>query len=365
MSPESDNKKKDLSAEEKLRAADRELAQLREILASMDEIDALRKRDGKPESSEYGGYQRADVSGMIAELERRRRDLLIEIANSGAADGASVSSTVREKVTLSDALERMYTAIAGNVERAKSEILREIRYSCRQNTGIYAELSARMDALADRVAEKVIAAGIDYDDLARRIVVYMAGKDESATIAAMEKRIEELEAALVTQGKDSERVSAATEENGQKISDEEIGDSLAEEKESGSVDVLSENEDDLSEDSPERIGHEGSAIKEEITEDAAKAEAAEPEILPPMGNEMADRSGSDVQEEGESWEEPTLSAPSEIAVSNVDAESEAQVFQPEETIMDESLVSEAEAAQREEGDEGIDPVSDGTDMSEK
>ena len=67
MSPESDNKKKDLSAEEKLRAADRELAQLREILASMDEIDALRKRDGKAEWSEYGGYQRADVSGMIAE----------------------------------------------------------------------------------------------------------------------------------------------------------------------------------------------------------------------------------------------------------------------------------------------------------
>ena len=78
---------------------------------------------------------------------------------AGAADGASVSSTGREKVTLSDALERMYTAIAGNIERAKSEILREIRYSCRQNTAIYAELSARMDALADRVAEKSYCCG--------------------------------------------------------------------------------------------------------------------------------------------------------------------------------------------------------------
>ena len=199
MAPEADNKGKEFSAEEKLRAADKDLSQLREILASMDEIDALRKRDGKPETGEYGGYKRADVTAMIAELEQRRRVLLADISNSGRADSAPGPSGTRERVTLSDALERMYAAIAGNIEHAKGEILREIRYSCRQNTAIYAELSARMDAVADKVLAKVMAGGVDYDELAKRIVLQMTGRGESDAIAALEKRIEELEAALAAQ----------------------------------------------------------------------------------------------------------------------------------------------------------------------
>ena len=199
MAPEADKKGKEFSAEEKLRAADKDLSQLREILASMDEIDALRKRDGKPETGEYGGYKRADVTAMIAELEQRRRVLLADISNSGRVDSAPGPSGTRERVTLSDALERMYAAIAGNIEHAKGEILREIRYSCRQNKAIYAELSARMDAVADKVLAKVMAGGVDYDELAKRIVLQMTGRGESDAIAALEKRIEELEAALVAQ----------------------------------------------------------------------------------------------------------------------------------------------------------------------
>ena len=218
MAPEADNKGKEFSAEEKLRAADKDLSQLREILASMDEIDALRKRDGKPETGEYGGYKRADVTAMIAELEQRRRVLLADISNSGRADSAPGPSGTRERVTLSDALERMYAAIAGNIEHAKGEILREIRYSCRQNTAIYAELSARMDAVADKVLAKVMAGGVDYDELAKRIVLQMTGRGESDAIAALEKRIEELEAALAAQRQaaqpsptESETISAARE----------------------------------------------------------------------------------------------------------------------------------------------------------
>ena len=218
MAPEADKKGKEFSAEEKLRAADKDLSQLREILASMDEIDALRKRDGKPETGEYGGYKRADVTAMIAELEQRRRVLLADISNSGRADSAPGPSGTRERVTLSDALERMYAAIAGNIEHAKGEILREIRYSCRQNTAIYAELSARMDAVADKVLAKVMAGGVDYDELAKRIVLQMTGRGESDAIAALEKRIEELEAALAAQRQaaqpsptESETISAARE----------------------------------------------------------------------------------------------------------------------------------------------------------
>ena len=208
MASEPEKRDRDLSAEEKLRAADRELAQLRDVLASMDEIDALRKRDGKPETGEYGGYKRADVSAMVAELERRRRELLAEIA-AGGAQGGRDASAARERVTLSDALERLYAAISGNIERAKNEILREIRYSCRQDTAIYAELSARLDALADKVAEKVLAAGIDTDDLARRMVAHMTARSDAQTIEAMEKRIAELESALAARAQNMTDEKAA------------------------------------------------------------------------------------------------------------------------------------------------------------
>lgn len=208
MASEPEKRDRDLSAEEKLRAADRELAQLRDVLASMDEIDALRKRDGKPETGEYGGYKRADVSAMVAELERRRRELLAEIA-AGGAQGGRDASAARERVTLSDALERLYAAISGNIERAKNEILREIRYSCRQDTAIYAQLSARLDALADKVAEKVLAAGIDTDDLARRMVAHMTARSDAQTIEAMEKRIAELESALAARAQNMTDEKAA------------------------------------------------------------------------------------------------------------------------------------------------------------
>ena len=86
MAPEADKKGKELSAEEKLRAADKDLSQLREILASMDEIDALRKRDGKPETGEYGGYKRADVTAMIAELEQLYSASLPQARQSDASE---------------------------------------------------------------------------------------------------------------------------------------------------------------------------------------------------------------------------------------------------------------------------------------
>ena len=210
MASEPEDRGKNLSAEEQLRAADRELAQLRDVLASMDEIDALRKREGKPETCEYGGYRRADVTAMVAELEARRRELLSEISRGGGPESAADCAAVRERVTLSDALERLYAAVSGNIERAKTEVLQELKYSCRQDTAIYAQLSARIDAIADKVAQKVLAAGIDYDALARCILANMTNRDDKATIAAMEKRIEELEAALAAKGKEPSAAAETT-----------------------------------------------------------------------------------------------------------------------------------------------------------
>ena len=328
MAPEADKKGKELSAEEKLRAADKDLSQLREILASMDEIDALRKRDGKPETGEYGGYKRADVTAMIAELEQRRRVLLADISNSGRADSAPGPSGTRERVTLSDALERMYAAIAGNIEHAKGELLREIRYSCRQNTAIYAELSARMDAVADKVLAKVMAGGVDYDELAKRIVLQMTGRGESDAIAALEKRIEELEAALAAQKQaaqpsptESEAISAARE-------------AMTEPAEGQTAE-----EEELFAEPAEREAKPGSA---EGDVSAADAAAAGPQSAEPIEGPISEEQTSEEQQSEESGDLGEEQQPEEP----ISGEQTSEEQQPEEPISGEQT---SEEQQPEEG----------------
>lgn len=411
MAPEADKKGKELSAEEKLRAADKDLSQLREILASMDEIDALRKRDGKPETGEYGGYKRADVTAMIAELEQRRRVLLADISNSGRADSAPGPSGTRERVTLSDALERMYAAIAGNIEHAKGEILREIRYSCRQNTAIYAELSARMDAVADKVLAKVMAGGVDYDELAKRIVLQMTGRGESDAIAALEKRIEELEAALAAQKQaaqpsptESEAISAAREaEPGsaeeQTAEREELSAELAaREAESGSAegDVATADaaaagpqsaepiegpiseEQTSEEQQPEESGDLGEEqlseepISGEQTSEEQQSEEsgdlAEEEGAADAADERAEEELAEIPGEDSSFDRESAECEAENEAENAEVSAEPSI-DAEDAEAD--LAEHGEAAadpdemQREEADEGIEPENEDADPSEK
>lgn len=384
MAPEADKKGKELSTEEKLRAADKDLSQLREILASMDEIDALRKRDGKPETGEYGGYKRADVTAMIAELEQRRRVLLADISNSGRADSAPGPSGTRERVTLSDALERMYAAIAGNIEHAKGEILREIRYSCRQNTAIYAELSARMDAVADKVLAKVMAGGVDYDELAKRIVLQMTGRGESDAIAALEKRIEELEAALAAQKQaaqpsptESEAISAAREaEPGyaeeQTAEREELSAELAaREAESGSVegDVATADAAAAGPQSAEPI--EGPISEEQTSEEQQPEESgdlAEEEGAADAADERAEEELAEIPGEDSSFDRESAECEAENEAENAEVSAEPSI-DVEDAEAD--LAEHGEAAadpdemQREEADEGIEPENEDADPSEK
>ncbi len=419
MAPEADKKGKEFSAEEKLRAADKDLSQLREILASMDEIDALRKRDGKPETGEYGGYKRADVTAMIAELEQRRRVLLADISNSGRADSAPGPSGTRERVTLSDALERMYAAIAGNIEHAKGEILREIRYSCRQNTAIYAELSARMDAVADKVPAKVMAGGVDYDELAKRIVLQMTGRGESDAIAALEKRIEELEAALAAQRQaaqsptEGEAISAAREamtepaEEQTAEGEEPSAEPAAREAEPGSAegDVAAADaaaagpqsaepieepisggqtsEEQLSEESgdvveeqlPEESGdlaeeqlseESGDVAEEQLSEESG--DVAEEEGAADAADERAEEELAEIPGEDNSFERESAECEAENEAENAEASAEPSIDAGEAEA---DLAEEVEAAadpdeiQREEADEGIEPENEDADPSEK
>lgn len=384
MAPEADKKGKEFSAEEKLRAADKDLSQLREILASMDEIDALRKRDGKPETGEYGGYKRADVTAMIAELEQRRRVLLADISNSGRADSAPGPSGTRERVTLSDALERMYAAIAGNIEHAKGEILREIRYSCRQNTAIYAELSARMDAVADKVLAMVMAGGVDYDELAKRIVLQMTGRGESDAIAALEKRIEELEAALAAQRQaaqpsptESEAISAAreamTEPAEEQTAEEEelFAEPAAREAESGSAegDVAAADAAAAGPQSAEPIEGPisgGQTSEEQLPEESG--DLAEEEGAADAADERAEEELAEIPGEDSSFDRESAECEAENEAENAEASAEPSIDAGEEGT---DLAEEAEAAadpdeiQREEADEGIEPENEDADPSEK
>lgn len=411
MAPEADKKGKELSAEEKLRAADKDLSQLREILASMDEIDALRKRDGKPETGEYGGYKRADVTAMIAELEQRRRVLLADISNSGRADSAPGPSGTRERVTLSDALERMYAAIAGNIEHAKGEILREIRYSCRQNTAIYAELSARMDAVADKVLAKVMAGGVDYDELAKRIVLQMTGRGESDAIAALEKRIEELEAALAAQKQaaqpsptESEAISAAREAEPESAEEqtaerEELSAELAAreaEPESTEGDVAAADaaaaglqsaepiegpiseEQTSEEQQPEESGDLG---EEQLSEEPISGEQtseeqqpeesgdlSEEECAADAADERAEEELAEIPGEDSSFDRESAECEAENEAENAEVSAEPSI-EAEDAEAD--LAEHGEAAadpdemQREEADEGIEPENEDADPSEK
>lgn len=417
MAPEADNKGKEFSAEEKLRAADKDLSQLREILASMDEIDALRKRDGKPETGEYGGYKRADVTAMIAELEQRRRVLLADISNSGRADSAPGPSGTRERVTLSDALERMYAAIAGNIEHAKGEILREIRYSCRQNTAIYAELSARMDAVADKVLAKVMAGGVDYDELAKRIVLQMTGRGESDAIAALEKRIEELEAALAEQRQavqsptegdtNSSAREAMTEPAEEQTAEgeEPFAEPAAREAEPGSAegDVAAADaaaaepqsaepiEEPISEEQTsaesgdvveERLPEEsGDVVEEQLSEEPISEEQTSEEQQPEESGDLSEEEGTadaaderaeeeiaEIPGEDNSFERESAECEAENEAENAEASAEPSIDAGEAEA---DLAEHGEAAadpdeiQREEADEGIEPENEDADPSEK
>lgn len=383
MAPEADKKGKEFSAEEKLRAADKDLSQLREILASMDEIDALRKRDGKPETGEYGGYKRADVTAMIAELEQRRRVLLADISNSGRADSAPGPSGTRERVTLSDALERMYAAIAGNIEHAKGEILREIRYSCRQNTAIYAELSARMDAVADKVLAKVMAGGVDYDELAKRIVLQMTGRGESDAIAALEKRIEELEAALAAQRQAAQSPTEGdTNSSAQEAMTEPAEEQTAEEEELFAEPAAREAEPGSAEgdvaaaDAAAAEPQSAEPIEEPISEEQTSEEqlpeesgdVAEEEGAADAADERAEEEIAEIPGEDNSFERESTECEAENEAENAEASAEPSIDAGEAEA---GLAEHGEAAadsdeiQREEADEGIGSENENADPSEK
>lgn len=135
---------------ELLAETDRRIEELRAVLADMDEIAALRRRRGEPESDDYNGFRRSDVLELLGRQQERRAALAAEVQRQNAEE------VPKERTSLSAALEKLYEALSADVGRARRDLLQELKFYSRQTSAAYDELSLVIDALADRVAERVI-----------------------------------------------------------------------------------------------------------------------------------------------------------------------------------------------------------------
>ena len=133
-----------------LAETDRRTEELRAVLADMDETAALRRRRGEPESDDYNGFRRSDVLELLAQQQERRAALAAEVQRQNAEEAP------KERTSLSAALEKLYEALSADVGRARRDVLQELKFYSRQTSAAYDELSLDIDALADRVAERVI-----------------------------------------------------------------------------------------------------------------------------------------------------------------------------------------------------------------
>lgn len=135
---------------ELLAETDRRIEELRAVLADMDEIAALRRRRGEPESDDYNGFRRSDVLELLGRQQERRAALVAQLQRQNAEEAP------KERTSLSAALEKLYEALSADVGRARRDLLQELKFYSRQTSAAYDELSLVIDALADRVAERVI-----------------------------------------------------------------------------------------------------------------------------------------------------------------------------------------------------------------
>ena len=199
MSDSIQQKLNGLSPVERLKATDKYLAEMNDILKSMDEIAALRESRGEPASDEFGGYKRSTVVKFVAELEKQKAAILDEIARGeqrnaerAERDRAEKEKLMQEKRALeraaalpaaqaqennkaiselsqkvdslaissqdsavasfrkgdtSLAIESMYTGLSLDIEKMRDDILQEMKYSYKQDMAIYDDLAEKIDSL--------------------------------------------------------------------------------------------------------------------------------------------------------------------------------------------------------------------------
>ena len=275
---------------ELLAETDRRIEELRAVLADMDEIAALRRRRGEPESDDYNGFRRSDVLELLGRQQERRAALAAELQRQSAEEAP------KERTSLSAALEKLYEALSADVGRARRDVLQELKFYSRQTSAAYDELSLVIDALADRVAERVIERLGGAAFLAAPSAAADAAQGEEGDAARGEA------SALPANSPEeiSERESASEEISERESASEEIS-----ERESTSEEISEEEtaSEDISEQVP-AAGEEEGAPSEAPQVTASEQAPAETAEAPAVNEEEAP---------AESSGEESTKAPAETA----------------------------------------------------
>ena len=282
---------------ELLAETDRRIEELRAVLADMDEIAALRRRRGEPESDDYNGFRRSDVLELLGRQQERRAALAAEVQRQNAEEAP------KERTSLSAALEKLYEALSADVGRARRDVLQELKFYSRQTSAAYDELSLVIDALADRVAERVIERLGGAAFLAALPAAADAAQGEEGDAARGE------ESALPANSPEeiSERESASEE-----ISEEEtVSENISEEENAA---------EDISEQVP-AAGEEEGAPSEAPQVTASEQAPAETAEVPAVNEEEAPVESSG--EESTKAPAETAAVAEEAPAQEADAEEEA------------------------------------------
>lgn len=291
---------------ELLAETDRRIEELRAVLADMDEIAALRRRRGEPESDDYNGFRRSDVLELLAQQQERRAALAAEVQRQNAEEAP------KERTSLSAALEKLYEALSADVGRARRDVLQELKFYSRQTSAAYDELSLVIDALADRVAERVIER--------------LGGAAFLAALPAAP------DAAQVEEG------DAASGEEGDAAPGEE-GDAAI-----GEASALPAN-------SPEHISEEETALEGISEEETASAEISEEESA---SEDFSEQVPAAEDEEGAPSEAPQGTASEQAPVESAEAPAEeapAEAAEETAAVAEETLAETAEEDPAAQGEE--------------
>lgn len=282
---------------ELLAETDRRIEELRAVLADMDEIAALRRRRGEPESDDYNGFRRSDVLELLGRQQERRAALAAEVQRQNAEEAP------KERTSLSAALEKLYEALSADVGRARRDVLQELKFYSRQTSAAYDELSLVIDALADRVAERVIER--------------LGG---AAFLAALPA------AADAAQGEEGDAArgeeSALPANSPEEISERESAAEGISERESTSENISEEENaaEEISEQAP-AAGDEEGALSEAPQETASEQAPAETAEAPAVNEEEAPAESSG--EESTKAPAETAAVAEEAPAQEADAEEEA------------------------------------------
>lgn len=249
-----------LSPVERLKVTDKYLTEMRGILAQMDEIREFRAENGAPDQDgSVGGYKRSSVVNMIAELEKQKEAILSELAEKekkaetalsapaskteekgGAPAVAAEKSPTPKGGAVANfmggdnalAIESMYTGISMDIEKMRSDILQEMKYTYKQDMAIYDDLSEKIEAikqidmealeeklrplyalaslaqkldslqpldydlLAQKVSERIATGNVDYDVLAEKIAAAAEKDAADQSQASIESKLDEMQRTL-------------------------------------------------------------------------------------------------------------------------------------------------------------------------